>query len=175
MPRILTILTIAAGLAASACGGTIGVNLVSPELVGMAGDTLTFQGALSNSSGSTQFINGAQLLLNGFSSNQLDSTDFLTFAPFTIADGVTSSQFPFFTVTIPTMLSAGPYEGSFSVLGGSTGAAQNDLGDAPFTVQVGAASVPEPSSALLLTFGVGCVILLRVRACRRCVLPAASD
>ena len=163
MRHILTTLTIAAGLAASACGGTIGVNLVSTELAGMAGDTLTFQGTLSNSSGATQFINGAQLLLNGFSSSQFDSSDFLTYAPFTIANGVTSSQFPFFTVTIPALLSAGPYEGSFSVLGGSTGAAQNDLGDAPFTVQVGAAPVPEPSSAVLLTLGAGWVILLRVR------------
>ena len=163
MRHILTTLTIAAGLAVSACGGTIGVELVSPELAGLAGDTLTFQGTLSNSSGSSQFINGAQLLLNGFSSSQLDSTDFLTFAPFTLADGVTTSQFPFFTVTIPVPFATGPYEGSFSVLGGSTGTAQNDLGDVPFTVQVGtaSASVPEPSSAFLLTLGAGCVIVLR--------------
>jgi hypothetical protein len=165
MLKILTLLTITAGLAGSACAGVIGVNLVSPELAGLAGDTLTFQGTLSNSSGALQFINGAQLLLSGFSSNQLDSTDFLTYAPFTLANGVTTSQFPFFTVTIPTPFTAGPYEGAFSVLGGATGTAQNDLGDVSFTVQVGA--VPEPSTAVLLALAAGCMGLLRVGARRR--------
>jgi hypothetical protein len=156
MQRILSMLAIAASIAVPGCASIIDVNLISPALAGLPGDTLTFQGTLANSPGADQYINGAQLALNGFNSSSLNSSAFLFNAPIILPNGATTTAFTFFSVAIPPTFTSGPYAGAFTVTGGATSSAQDPLGSALFTVQVGSpvvSGVPEPASCTLLVIG----------------------
>jgi hypothetical protein len=151
MPRILIILSLAAllaatSLAAAGLPGAIAVTLDSPVLAGLPGATLTFSGSLANSSGADQYINGAEVILNGFNSSSFDSTNFLPNAPLILTKGTTTSSFNFLTVTIPAQFASGPYIGQLGVFGGSTATAQNLLGIVTFTVQVGGTETGGPGA-----------------------------
>lgn len=152
MQRILTVLAIAACLRAPGCATTIGVSPVSPILAGSPGDTLTFKGTLSNNSGADLYINGAELILNGFSSTTLDSSQFLVNAPAILTNGMSTSAFAFFNVAIPAGFKSGPYTGTFTITGGSTGSAHDPLGTASFTVSTGATLPALDVSPSTLTF-----------------------
>lgn len=126
------------------------VGFTSISLSGWAGQTLTFGGTLTNETDSTVSIGGAGLNLAGFDETDYDLTDFLTYAPWTLDAGETSGAFDFFTVTIPSGLSADSYAGTLVVQGGIDG--NDTLGSAGFTVEVEpeVAGVPEPGAWLLL-------------------------
>jgi hypothetical protein len=130
--------------------GAASVTMDSPALAGLPGATLTFSGTLANSSGADQYINGAEIILNGFSSTNSDATGFLLNAPLILTNGTTTSSFDFFTVTIPTQFASGPYSGQLGIFGGSTSSDQNLLGIVNFTVQVGGA-VTSPNSSCDIT------------------------
>jgi hypothetical protein len=119
-----------------AASGAASVSMDSSALAGLPGATLTFSGTLANSSGSGQYINGAEVILNGFNSTNFDLTSFLINAPLFLTNGTASSSFDFLTVTIPAQFASGPYSGQLGVFGGSTSSAQNLLGIVNFTVQV---------------------------------------
>jgi hypothetical protein len=129
-----------------AASGAASVSLDSPALAGLPGATLTFSGTLANSSGAGQYINGAEVILNGFNANNFDLSNFLVNAPPILTNGTTTSSFDFFTVTIPTQFASGPYSGQLGIFGGSTSTDQNLLGIVNFTVQVGGAAI-SPNSA----------------------------
>ena len=75
-----------------------------------------------------------------------------------------------FTVTLPSNVASGLYHGSFSILGGADGNAENVLATVNFNVNVPGSSpsaVPEPGSLLLLgtgLAGMGAAIRRRVMA-----------
>jgi hypothetical protein len=129
-----------------AVNGAASVSMDSPALAGLPGATLTFTGTLANSSGAGQYINGAEVILNGFNANNFDLSNFLVNAPPILANGTTTSSFDFFTVTIPAQFASGPYSGQLGIFGGSTSSDQNLLGIVNFTVQVGGAVI-SPNSA----------------------------
>jgi len=129
-----------------AASGAIAVNLNSPALAGLPGATLTFSGTLANTSGAAQYINGAEVILNGFNATSFDLSNFLVNTPPIVTNGATASSFDFFTVTIPAQFASGPYSGQLGVFGGSTSSAQNLLGIVNFTVQVGGAATSAPGA-----------------------------
>jgi hypothetical protein len=156
----------------------ITVTFTSADQHGSAGDTLTFAGTLLNT-GSAVYINGAGINIDDppFGPATYDLEDFLLNAPLTaMADGETTSLFPFFTLAIPLGTPDGIYHGTFAVQGGAIPFGSEDpppsddlLGSANFTVQVVPAEVsgvPEPGSILLLgtmLAGLGMVRCLRGR------------
>jgi|SRR5579872_1791047 len=145
---------------------TISINLTSTFLSGSPGSTIPFGGILSNTTGSTLFLNSAGINLAGpFSPADEDTSPFFSNAPLFLAGGDSTLVIDLFAIHIPGPFIAGPYSGTFTVLGGVDGNAQDTLGSADFTVQVANVnSVPEPSSRSLLI--AACLTLLAFRAAR---------
>ena len=67
----------------------------------------------------------------------------------------TLSRTLLFTISLPSSIITGPYLGSFSILGGADGDAQDVLATVKFEVDATAApaAVPEPGSVWLLATG----------------------
>jgi len=88
----------------------------------------------------------------------LDDAPFFLNAPLTMAPGATFTGV-LFTVAISPAASPGSYDGSFTILGGSTPFDQFRLNDpaAAFTVNV--VTVPEPASMLLFSTGLAAVVI----------------
>ena len=168
--RALFVILFASAVAANAT--QISLNLDSATLSGLPGQMLDFTGTLTNNTGATLFINSDSFTfaING----ALDDSPFLLNAPLSINAGVTSADFEIFDVIIPGGQALGPYTGSFTVLGGTDGSQQNNLGSASFTVEV----TPEPASYLLISCAVA--LLLAYRGLRstgmndRAAKPSAS-
>ena len=165
---LTTALTLAFTAAANA---DIDAQLDSMTLAGNAGDTLTFNVTLTNTSATDQ------IYLNGFSSTasspglSIDTSLFDINAPLFLDPLSESGDFAAFTVTIDSSLAPGAYIGSYvSVLGGADGGAGtafDDLIDIPFDIDVNGnapTAVPEPPTWSLLGFT---GIALAVRRIRR--------
>ena len=126
---------------------TININLTPPLLSGFPGSTVTFSGTLTNTTASTVFLNFAGINLSGgFTPADLDTGPFFANAPLSLAAGESTPRIGLFAIDIPNPFADGPYQGTFTVLGGLNANAQNTLGSANFTVQV----VPEPCSVALV-------------------------
>lgn len=154
---------------------TISINLASTLLSGSPGSAITFSGNLSNSTGSTLFLNSAGINLAGpFSPTDEDTSPFFTNAPLFLAGADSTLIIDLFTIDIPNTSIVGPYSGTFSVLGGVDGNAQDTLGSANFTVQVSnGSSVPEPSSRSLLV--AACLVMLVLSVTRQSKYETASS
>jgi PEP-CTERM motif len=152
---ILTLVSLACG---SASADTVTITLDSPTLSGSPGDTLQFFGTLTNTTADTVFLNDVNFNLASIPLGSIDNSPFFTNAPLSLDaagsldGGFTSGDIELFDVTIPDPFAAANYDGTFQVLGGIDGNAQDILGTADFTVQVlgSSSSVPEPSSVILL-------------------------
>ena len=151
-------------LTAAMCNAdTIAVDLMPPFLAGSPGSFITFSGTLSNTTGSTVFFNSAGINLSGgFTPADEDTVPFFMNAPLFLAANDLTQTIDLFTIHIPNPSAAGPYDGSFTVLGGIDENALDIVGSANFTLQVN--TVPEPNTAILL--GVA-LILLAYRGKRR--------
>ncbi|HEY4363782.1 MAG TPA: PEP-CTERM sorting domain-containing protein [Bryobacteraceae bacterium] len=132
----------------------------SPSTVsGPPGSVLGFTGTLLNNTASTVFINNDSFTLAG--GIPLDDSPFFGNAPFSLGPNASSGPFLFFNVTIPALQAPNDYAGTFDVIGGADGNAQDNLGEGVFTVTV--SSVPEPAPGLLVAAGLGAFLLLRRR------------
>jgi len=138
-----------------ASAGTITLNLTNPVQTGTPGSTLLFD-AMVTAPGT----NGGAIYLNGdnFDSlaSPLTSNDdgFLLGFPLSLDPGESFAGL-LFTITLPPGINAGPYLGSFAILGGTDGSAQDELAQVNFTVNAtdGTSAVPEPDSLMLLATG----------------------
>lgn len=149
IPFVLLSLSIGTSLcmtAPKAHASTLFISISPDTLIGNPGDTLQFFGTLGNSTASTVFIAGDTFV---FSAGTVDDAPFF-FGPATLGPNETSSSFEMFDVTIPTNLAPAIYDGTFNVEGGPDSNADDLLGVAAFHVEVDAAAVPEPSTAVLL-------------------------
>ena len=156
--KVFSISTLALGaallLSRPASADTISLTLASPVQSGAGGDTLSFEATVSapGKNGGTIFLNGDNF---GSLASPLTSNDdgFLLGYPLSLEPGDTFSDL-LFTISLPSSIIAGPYLGSFSILGGADGNAQDVLATVNFTVNATAPSaVPEPGSVWLLATG----------------------
>lgn len=150
----------------------VNINLASDLLSGSLGSDLTFSGALLNTTGSTVFLNSAGINLAGaFTPADEDTGPFFANAPLSLAAGGSTSVIDLFTIDIPSPFISGQYSGTFTILGGADGNAQDILGSTDFTVQVTGSTVPEPNPrslliAACLMLAVARIIALRARSDR---------
>lgn len=150
---------------------TVNVSLTPNAVMGHAGDpSFNIQSTLSNTSGSTAFINGASVNIPGLGIT-LDASPFLVNAPASVANGASSGPFNALTLTITGAATPGVYVGTFTVLGGADGLQMNNIGTANFTVTVlapgqsgGSSSVPEGDGLWLFAAALPAVGLLRPRS-----------
>jgi hypothetical protein len=137
------------GLACAPAKGTaLFISLDTPTLAGAPGDLLQFFGTISNTTGATVFLNGDNFNLTGFPPSALDDSPFFANAPLSLGAGASTADIGLFNVTIPNPFVGGDYGGTFQILGGADGNAQDVVATAFFTVQV---DTPEPSPAVLLS------------------------
>ena len=137
-------------------------TLGSSLLTTTPGTTVTFTGTLTETGGSTTFLNGdsfnatAPLIVN-------DTPFFLNF-PLSLSPFQTLTA-AMFVVTVPAGTAPGLYPGTFAVLGGTASTATSVLALQSFAVSVTPSTVPEPTSGLLL-LGSGAVYAARRRLVR---------
>jgi len=132
---------------------TINIDLVQTTQTDGPGITLVFSGVLTNTTGSTVFLNSAGInLAGGFLPTDFDVTPFLVNAPLSLDGAQGTAAIDLFTVTIPNPFGDGLYAGTFDVLGGADANAQEILGTSNFFVGVAGTDTPEPSA--LWTVGV---------------------
>jgi hypothetical protein len=132
----------------AAYADTLNFTLTSPNPTFESPGTYAFEATVS-----APLSNGGNLYLNGDSYNVtgplgIDDSDFFLNAPLDLAPG-DSFTGDLFEVIVPPGTLDGTYAGTFSILGGADGGASNVLGTVSF-----AATVPEPSSIVLLLSGV---------------------
>ena len=135
-------LLVAALVSSTAFGSTITINLVNSTLSGVGGATLTFSGSLTNTTSVTENLNIPVVNVSSVPPFSHDETPFFNNAPFFLTANQTTASFALFTVTIPTSLALGVYNGAFTILGGPGANDQAVIGTTTFSVQV----VPEPAT-----------------------------
>ncbi len=150
-------------LARPASADTITLNLTNPVQTGAGGSTLSFDATVSapGKNGGTIFLNGDDFTVP--SPLTLNDDGFFFGFPLSLDPGDSFSGL-LFTISLPPGISAGPYLGSFSILGGADGSAQDVLATVNFTVNAtaGTSAVPEPGSLMLLGTGLAGLVV-RVR------------
>jgi hypothetical protein len=172
MKTLLNILVVAA-LAATGAMADITVTFDQPHQIGNAGDTLYFLGVISNTGLETVYLNSDNLNLAGTGLTTVDN--FFANVPFSLAPGASSPIDPvndphidLFDVTVSNPLSDAPgtYQGTYNLLGGVDGSAQDNLVTVPFDITLPGASVPEPSVPSLLGAELAALLVGLAMACR---------
>lgn len=163
----LSKLLITAALLATGANASILVTFNQPLLSGVAGDLLVFSGSIQNTGVSEIFLNDSSLNFTGDNVNFTVTNNFLVNVPLSVAGGATASGLNLFEILIsPTFAAAfTTYTGSYSLIGGEDGNAQDLLTSASFSAAVNTSGVPEPSTTALMG-GAALALLLR-RSFRR--------
>jgi hypothetical protein len=146
MKTLLCTVILAAISAAAARADEIAIALDDPAQIGIPGETVQFFGTITNTSSATVYLNSDSLTLDGLSLGIIDQ--FFNNVPIFLGAGDSSGDIELFDVTVsdPLVDPAATYDGSYELVGGPDGAAQDDLGSTSFSVT----TVPEPSSIYLL-------------------------
>jgi hypothetical protein len=135
---------------AAAYADSLTFTLLNPngEVLQSTGGSVTFDATVF-----APASNSAPVFLNGDSFNitgpfSLDDTDFFTKFPLSLAPGASYTG-DLFVLTVPPGTPFGVYLGTFTILGGANGGAENTLG----TVNFSLTTTPEPSSIVLSLTG----------------------
>ena len=157
MKTLLCTLILATLGTAVAKADTITISFDQQDQTISAGDTVEFFGTITNDTANTIYLNEDDLTLSGLS---LTTTDqFFNNVPIDLAPsgdaGDSSGDIELFDVTAsdPLLDVAGVYSGTYTLIGGTDGNAQDNLGSANFSVTT-LAPVPEPPTICLLLTGV---------------------
>jgi hypothetical protein len=143
------------------------IALDSPTLTGSPGDVLQFFGTITNTTNADVYLNADNFSLTGFDPSDIDDSPFFANTPAFLGPSPTGTtgDIELFDVTIPNpftdpCVAAMDCGGTFQILGGDDGNAQNVVGTAYFTVNVQQASgVPEPVPAELMA---GVILFLAI-------------
>ena len=146
MKTLLCTVILAAMSAAAASADDISIALDDPTQTGSPGETLQFFGTITNTSAATVYLNSDSLTLDGLSLGLIDQ--FFNNVPIFLGAGDSSGDVELFDVTVsnPLVDPSGTYDGSYELIGGLDGEAQDDVGSTNFSVT----TVPEPSTIYLL-------------------------
>jgi hypothetical protein len=136
----------------SAFAGPLTINLSSSLLTALDGETVTFSGSITNTSGTEVFINGDSSSIS--SPLIVDDTKFFLNSPLSIGPSVTTPTFEMFDVKSPLGAPSALYSGAFDILGGTSRSSFDVVGTATFAVNV-VQSVPEPATLALVGLGLG--------------------
>ena len=137
--------------------------LGSSLLTTTPGATLTFTGTLTETGGSTTFLNGDSF--NAIAPLIVNDTPFFLNFPLSLSPFQTFTA-AMFMVTVPAGTAPGLYPGTFAVLGGTAATASSLLASQPFAVSVTPSAVPEPTTGLLLLLGSSAFFAARRRLVR---------
>jgi hypothetical protein len=157
MKTLLCTLVLATLGTAAAHADTVTITFDHPNQVVLPGTTVDFFGTITNTSASTIFLNGDALNLNGISFTVTDQ--FFNNAPISLAPGANSGDIELFDITAssPLLDPAGFYAGTYCLLGGIDGNAQDVLETSAATFSANTAPatspVPEPATLTLLLTG----------------------
>ena len=146
MKTLLCTVILAAMSAAAASADDISIALDDPTQTGSPGETLEFFGTITNTSAATLYLNSDSITLDGLSLGLIDQ--FFNNVPIFLGAGDSSGDVELFDVTVsnPLVDPSGTYDGSYELIGGLDGEAQDDVGSTNFSVT----TVPEPSTIYLL-------------------------
>jgi PEP-CTERM motif len=131
-----------------------------------AGSSVTFFGTLSNGGSPTTFLNGLSFTFASGAPGSISFNDTAFFAlPASLGPSTTTGLAAFFNAVVSSLVPAGVYSGSVSVLGGDTDSANDILGTQDFSITVtgGQTPVPEPTTMLLLGSGLAGAAAMRRR------------
>ncbi len=162
---LMTIASLTMFLAPASQAGTIAITLENSTLTAAPGETVIFEGVLTNTSGADVFLNSCNVNPPANTFGDCGAGLFFDNAPFTLGAGEVSGPYALFSVTVDPNYS-GPYglqSGSFDVIGGLASDSEVTLGSQVFQVDV----VPEPGTAALLGLALPAVFVLRRRAVHR--------
>jgi len=162
MKTLLCTVILAAMSAAAASADDISIALDDPTQTGSPGETLQFFGTITNTSAATVYLNSDSLTLDGVSLGLIDQ--FFNNMPIFLGAGDSSGDIELFDVTVsnPLVDPSGTYGGSYELIGGPDGEAQDDVGSASFSVT----TVPEPSTIYLLLVVAAVYMVLSSRKAR---------
>jgi hypothetical protein len=139
---------------------TLNLTLTNPIQTGAPNGTLIFDATVS-----APLSNSGILYLNGDNFNvslagaTIDDTGFLLNFPLSLDPNDTFTG-TLFTVSLPSVLIPGVYNGFFEILGGSDPTAQNTLATVNFQINA-PAPVPEPGTWILLATGLSLLAVIR--------------
>jgi hypothetical protein len=136
----------------------ITLSFASSLLAAQPGATVTFTGTVTETGGTTTFLLGD--VVSVAPPLVADDTPFLNNFPASLA-GMQSITAAILSVSVPLATAPGIYNGTFAILGG-----EGTIASAPFAVNVGAATVPEPVTLSLLAVGAGALAARRRRPAR---------
>jgi PEP-CTERM motif len=141
-------------------------QLTLSSVSGSAGQVVTVDGTISNTSSSLINLNGENFTLGSDLNFQNgDTTDFLNNAPFFLLGNTDSGLITLFSFEIASGTAPGTYSGnSLQIIGGPGVFDLNQLASASFTINVKGTVAPEPSLLLLLCVGLIGVIGVARRA-----------
>jgi hypothetical protein len=158
--RITSIAIWMAISAVTATAAPISIVFSNGSLTGGPGTTITFVATMTNTTASTQNLNGDSFTVQSpfaFPANFNDSA-FLNLWPLSLSAGGSYGPAGLFDVTIPLNTPAGSYTQAFNLLGGTGPSDQNLIGTATFQINV----VPEPGTGVMTALAGGLLVLLMV-------------
>jgi hypothetical protein len=128
----------------------------APSQIGAPGDALQFFGNITNTGVDTVFLNGDSLDFSGAASFNTNDLFFST-VPISLSGGASSGDIELFDISLsnPFTYPLGLYGGSYTLLGGVDGNAQDVLAAEDFSVT----ATPEPGLYGAVALGMGGLLL----------------